>query len=85
MDVKAAYEITKKYNYTYLSYITDKLVLIKYSSKLSEKLRRLYKLEEEEDLGILTRFKERHTKGCYNAVIKRYFLTSKPYTLKDLY
>jgi len=45
----------------------------------------LTKLEEEEDLGILTRFKERHIKGCYNAAIKRYFLTDTPYTLKGLY
>ena len=28
----------------------------------------LHELEEEEDLGILTRFEERYTKGCYNAV-----------------
>ena len=33
----------------------------------------LTKLEEEEDLEILTRFKERHIKGCYDIVIKRYF------------
>jgi len=41
----------------------------------------LTKLEEEEDLGILTRFKERYTKGCYNVVVARYFLIDRLYTL----
>jgi len=41
----------------------------------------LDKLEQEEDLDILTRFKERHTKGCYNIVITRYFLMDRLYTL----
>jgi len=41
----------------------------------------LTELENEEDLGILTRFKERYTKGYYNVVIRKYFLTDKPYTL----
>ena len=45
----------------------------------------LTKLEEEEDLGVPTRFAERHTKGCHNAVIKRYFLIDKLYILKELY
>jgi len=45
----------------------------------------LTKLEEEEDLGILTRFKKQYIKGCYNIVIKRYFLTDKLYILKGLY
>jgi len=45
----------------------------------------LDKLEQEEDLDILTRFKERHTKGYYNIAITRYFLTDKPYTLNQLY
>jgi len=45
----------------------------------------LDKLEQEEDLGILTRFKERYTKGCYNAVIIRYFLIDRPYILNQLY
>ena len=45
----------------------------------------LDKLEQEEDLDILTRFKERHTKGCYNIAITRYFLIDKPYTLNQLY
>ena len=31
----------------------------------------LTKLEEDKDLGILIRFKERHTKGCYNAVWRK--------------
>jgi len=42
-------------------------------------------LEEEENLGIPTRFQERHTKGCYKVVIKRYFLTDRLYTLSKLY
>jgi len=45
----------------------------------------LTELEEEEDLGILTRFKERHIKGYYNAVMRRYFLMDEPYILKGLY
>jgi len=42
-------------------------------------------LEEEENLGILTRFQERHIKGYYKAVIKRYFLTDRLYILSKLY
>ena len=49
------------------------------------RVKQLTKLEEEEDLGILTRFKEQYTKGYYNAAMRRYFLISKPYILKDLY
>ena len=45
----------------------------------------LIKLKEEEDLEILTRFKEQYTKGYYNAVIKRYFFINKLYTLIELY
>ena len=45
----------------------------------------LTKLEEEEDLGILTRFKKRYTKGYYNTVIKRYFLINRLYILTKLY
>jgi len=45
----------------------------------------LTELEEEENLGILTRFQERYIKGCYEAVIKRYFLTDRLYTLSKLY
>jgi hypothetical protein len=41
----------------------------------------LEKLEEEENLGIPTRFKERYIKGCYNIVIIRYFLIDRLYTL----
>ena len=41
----------------------------------------LTKLEEEEDLEILTRFKERHIKGYYNVVIIRYFLIDELYIL----
>jgi len=42
-------------------------------------------LEEEENLGILTRFQEQYIKGYYEAVIKRYFLTDRSYTLSKLY
>jgi hypothetical protein len=41
----------------------------------------LNKLENEEDLGILTRFKERYIKGYYNIVIMRYFLIDELYIL----
>jgi len=41
----------------------------------------LDKLEQEEDLDIPVKFKERYTKGYYNAVIIRYFLIDKPYIL----
>jgi len=41
----------------------------------------LIKLENEKDLEILIRFKERYIKGCHNIVIRRYFLTDKPYIL----
>jgi hypothetical protein len=41
----------------------------------------LTKLEQEEDLGIPTRFEERYIKGCYNVVIIRYFLIDRSYTL----
>ena len=49
------------------------------------KVKQLDELEQEEDLDILTRFKERHTKGCYNVAIIRYFLIDRPYTLNQLY
>jgi Retrotransposon gag protein/Zinc knuckle len=45
----------------------------------------LNELEEEENLGVPTRFAERHTKGCNDAAMKRYFLTDKSYTLTELY
>ena len=45
----------------------------------------LTKLEEDKDLGIPTRFKERYTKGCYNAVMKRYFFINRLYNLMELY
>jgi hypothetical protein len=41
----------------------------------------LNKLEDKENLGILTRFEERYIKGYYNIVIIRYFLIDKPYIL----
>ena len=45
----------------------------------------LNKLEEEENVGVLTRFVERHTKGYNKAVIKRYFLKDRLYILIELY
>jgi hypothetical protein len=41
----------------------------------------LNKLEDKEDLGILTRFKEYYIKSYYEVVIIRYFLINKPYIL----
>jgi len=45
----------------------------------------LTKLENKEDLGILTKFKERYTKGYNNAVIVIYFFKDRLYTLIELY
>ena len=39
----------------------------------------LNKLEEEENNKVLTRFEKKHTKGCYKAVIIRYFLIDRLY------
>ena len=47
--------------------------------------KQLNKLEQEENLGIPTKFTERHTKGYNNAAIKRYFFINKLYTLIELY
>ena len=41
----------------------------------------LKELEQEENLGVPTRFKERYMKGYYNTAIIRYFLTDRLYTL----
>jgi len=40
---------------------------------------------EEEDLGVLTYFVKRYTKGCNNTAIKRYFLIDRLYILTELY
>jgi hypothetical protein len=45
----------------------------------------LNELEDKENLGILTRFKKRYIKGCYNIVITRYFLIDELYILTQLY
>jgi hypothetical protein len=45
----------------------------------------LNELEEEENVGVPTRFAERHTKGCDEAAMKRYFLKDRSYTLTELY
>jgi len=45
----------------------------------------LQELEQEEDHGISTRFEERHTKGCNDAAMMRYFLKDRSYTLTELY
>ena len=47
--------------------------------------KQLNKLEEKEDLGVPTRFAERHTKGCNDAAIKIYFLIDRLYILTELY
>ena len=49
------------------------------------RVKQLTKLEEEENVGVLTRFVERYTKGYNKAVIKRYFLKDRLYTLNKLY
>ena len=49
------------------------------------RVKQLTKLEIDKDLGIPTRFKEQYTKGCHNAVIKRYFLIDRLYNLIKLY
>ena len=43
--------------------------------------KQLNKLENKEDLGILTRFEERYIKGYYNIVIIRYFFMDELYIL----
>jgi len=43
----------------------------------------LTKLEDKENLGILTRFKERYTKGYNNAVMVTYFLKDKLYIVMN--
>jgi len=71
-----------------LGYIRDRALVRRITNRLRVGILRakwLTKLEEEEDLGILTRFKEQYIKGYYNAVIRRYFLTDRLYTLKELY
>ena len=49
------------------------------------RVKQLNKLEEEENIGVLTRFVERYTKGYNKVVIKRYFLKDRLYTLIELY
>jgi hypothetical protein len=49
VDQDTANKLVKKYHYTYFSEITKDKILIKYSYKLNEKLRRLYE-EDEEDI-----------------------------------
>lgn len=48
LDSSEATNLVTKYHYSYLSHIGNGLVLIKYSARLNEKIRRLYKEEEEE-------------------------------------
>jgi hypothetical protein len=59
-----AEKLVKKYHYTYLSEICKDKILIKYGSKLNEKLRRLYK-EDETDKDVSYLSKER---GVVSAV-----------------
>ena len=68
-----------------LGYIRNRAPMQRVTNRPSAgtlKAKQLDKLEQEEDL---TRFKERHTKGCYNTAITRYFLIDKLYTLNQLY
>jgi DNA polymerase type B, organellar and viral len=48
LDSSEATKLVTKYHYSYLSEIGNGLVLMKYSARLNEKIRRLYKEEEEE-------------------------------------
>jgi len=67
-----------------LGYIRDRALIRKITNRPRAGILRvkwLTELEDKEDLGISTRFKERYIKGCYNIVIRRYFFTDKPYTL----
>ena len=69
-------------------YIRDRAPIQKVTNRLSTgtlRAKQLDKLEQEKDLGIPTRFKERHTKGYYNIAITRYFLIDKLYILNQLY
>jgi len=71
-----------------LGYIRDRAPIQRVTNRPSvgtPRVKWLDKLEQEEDLDILTRFKKRHTKGCYNIVIIRYFLIDKLYILNQLY
>ena len=45
----------------------------------------LQELEQEEDIAILPRFKERHLKGCYEVASQRYHMKNKPMTLAAVY
>ena len=68
--------------------IRDRVLVHKVINRLrlgTLKAKQLDKLEQEEGLGILTRFAERYTKGCSNAVIKKYFFTNRSYILTKLY
>ena len=49
------------------------------------RVKQLSNLEQEEDLGIPTRFAERHIKGYNNTAIKRYFFVDRSYILIKLY
>jgi len=67
-----------------LGYIRDRVPMQRVINRPSvgtSRAKWLDKLEQEEDLDILTKFKKRHTKGYYNIAIIRYFLIDKPYTL----
>jgi len=71
-----------------LGYIRDRAPMQKVTNRPSigtPRVKWLDELEQEEDLDILTRFKERYTKGYYNIAMIRYFLMDKPYTLNQLY
>jgi hypothetical protein len=58
-------DIIKIFHYSYFSFINDNTVLIKYSSKLNDKLRKLYKDQEDEILNETYFKKER---GILSAV-----------------
>ena len=45
----------------------------------------LQELEQEEDIVILPRFKERYIKGYYEVALKRYYKKDKPIILTKIY
>jgi hypothetical protein len=68
LDNKEATKLVTKYHYSYLSDIGNGLVLMKYS--LNEKIRRLYKEEEQElDQNFISK-----KRGIISAVLKQKYL-----------
>ena len=74
--------------FSILSYNQDRVPIWRVTNRPkagTPRVKWLNKLEQEENLGFLTRFEERYTKGYHNVVITRYFLIDRLYTLNQLY